>query len=82
MEFNLLEVTLEPGDTLLAFTDGITEARDSEGNFFGEERLLALIKDQSGSAKKLLTARIGPAAAPQVQGGALNRFAGWLRENL
>ena len=34
------------------------------------------------SAKKLLTARIGPAAAPQVQGGALNRFAGWLRENL
>jgi serine phosphatase RsbU (regulator of sigma subunit) len=55
MEFNLVEVTLAPGDTLLAFTDGITEARDGEGNFFGEERLLALIKDQGSSAKKLLS---------------------------
>jgi serine phosphatase RsbU (regulator of sigma subunit) len=29
---------LEPGDRLLLFTDGITEARDSHGELFGQER--------------------------------------------
>jgi hypothetical protein len=33
---------LEPGDRLLFYSDGITEARDSEGRFFGEGRLVDL----------------------------------------
>lgn len=33
------------------------------------------------SARKLLTTRIGPKDAPQVQGGLVSRAAGWLREN-
>jgi Stage II sporulation protein E (SpoIIE) len=33
---------LEPGDRLLMYSDGITEARDHEGRFFGERRLLEL----------------------------------------
>jgi len=36
-------VTLAPGDTLLVFTDGITEATNSAGELFGEARLLALL---------------------------------------
>lgn len=34
------EVTLKPGESLTLYTDGITEARDENGNFFGEKRLL------------------------------------------
>jgi sigma-B regulation protein RsbU (phosphoserine phosphatase) len=31
---------LEPGDWVVFYTDGITEARDAEGSFFGLERLI------------------------------------------
>ena len=33
---------LEPGDRLLLYSDGITEARDARGAFFGEQRLIEL----------------------------------------
>ncbi|TFV91703.1 serine/threonine-protein phosphatase [Blastococcus sp. CT_GayMR20] len=33
------EEILEPGDWLALYTDGITEARDQDGNWFGEQRL-------------------------------------------
>ena len=33
-------IQIEPGDTILAFTDGVTEPENSYGEEFGEARLL------------------------------------------
>lgn len=37
---------MDPGDVLLLFTDGITEATDAAENEFGEERLMDLLRRQ------------------------------------
>ncbi|MDM8549554.1 SpoIIE family protein phosphatase [Desulfobacterales bacterium HSG2] len=36
---------LEPGDCMVLFTDGITEARDREDSLFGDERLIRIIEE-------------------------------------
>jgi sigma-B regulation protein RsbU (phosphoserine phosphatase) len=46
---------LEPGDSLLMYTDGIPEARDPANQFFTEKRLLEFIEQsqQSGEVRLL-----------------------------
>ncbi|MBZ5562602.1 MAG: PP2C family protein-serine/threonine phosphatase, partial [Acidobacteriia bacterium] len=39
-EYEQAEIVLEPGDLLLAFTDGITEPENTYGEEFGEKRVL------------------------------------------
>jgi phosphoserine phosphatase RsbU/P len=38
-------VALQPGDRVVAWTDGIPEARNARGEQFGEERLFALLRE-------------------------------------
>jgi sigma-B regulation protein RsbU (phosphoserine phosphatase) len=42
------------GDILLAFTDGVTDARNPGGHSFGEEQLLELVHRPASSAGGLL----------------------------
>ena len=41
---------LAPGSRLLLYTDGVTEARDASGAFFGEQRLLEWMQAQDPAA--------------------------------
>ncbi|RMH21242.1 MAG: GAF domain-containing protein [Acidobacteria bacterium] len=41
--FSCRQVSLEPGDTLLLYTDGVTELTDEEDAEFGYERLVELV---------------------------------------
>ncbi|MFD0688694.1 PP2C family protein-serine/threonine phosphatase [Actinomadura fibrosa] len=43
-----------PGQTLLIYTDGVTEARSAGHEFFGEERLMEVVRGSSGSGAELL----------------------------
>ncbi len=43
------QLQLEPGDTVVMYTDGITEARDTDGGFFGLPRLVALLEEHAGA---------------------------------
>ena len=47
MTFVAEKLTLQPGDSLFLYTDGVTEAMDSLGGFFGEQRLQETLSAKS-----------------------------------
>jgi serine phosphatase RsbU (regulator of sigma subunit) len=58
---------LRPGDTVVFFTDGLTDVRGPEG-MFGEERLMALLKSCSGLTAHATAARLESEVLAFLQG--------------
>ena len=57
VRYRMGEITLSPGDRLFLYTDGVTEAKNTEERFYTEERLLNFMnKAASLPAEELLTA--------------------------
>ncbi len=54
--FKLSSIRLAPGDVLLAYTDGVTEAMDRDGVLYSDERLLAYASSASGQNVRELVA--------------------------
>ena len=63
----LCEGTLEPGDRLIFYTDGLSEAQAPDDSFYGEDRLEALL----GQPSEDLQAAILTDVAAFIQGRAL-----------
>ncbi len=51
-KFGVENITMHPGNVLLLYTDGITEARNRESKMFGEDRLYDLIRENHTKSPK------------------------------
>lgn len=54
VDFQLGEVCLAPGDILVGYTDGVTEAHSPGGAMFGKKRLLDLVAGRTSSAAEMV----------------------------
>jgi hypothetical protein len=74
---------LEPGDRMLFYSDGIVEARDSQGRFFGVERLVdltertELARVSAPETLRRLTAAVLTHQAGQLQDDATLLMLDW-----
>ena len=50
MRYQCGSMKLEPGDKLFQYTDGVTEATDTDNQLYGMERLEAVLKKNTGKA--------------------------------
>jgi len=52
------KIRLEPGDVLLLYTDGVTEAMNEKGEEFGQDGLAEVVRQEVSSPAKVLIQRI------------------------
>jgi hypothetical protein len=86
-EMTIAEEMLQPGDWVVLHTDGITEARDQAGEFFGDERLVEFLqREASGGHPPPETVRRLVHAVLKHQNGVLQDdatvvLARWIAED-
>jgi phosphoserine phosphatase RsbU/P len=56
--FDVENIRMHPGDILLLYTDGITEAQNKDDLFYGEERLCNIIRENHNSTPKEIAQEI------------------------
>ena len=54
MKYHPMELTLDKGDLLYLYTDGVTEATDLSNQLFGEERLLNILREEAADSPEEL----------------------------
>ena len=54
MAYQVKQVTIEPGDILLGFTDGVTEAMSPQEELFGKARISNLLENPPSTASALI----------------------------
>lgn len=56
--YSQAEVRLEPGDTIFVFSDGVSEAENSAGQEFGDDRVLASLQATAGTDAQTQVTRV------------------------
>jgi len=49
-QFGVAEEWLAPGDKIVIYTDGVTEAQNAAGEFFGKKRLREIVTARAGGS--------------------------------
>ncbi len=77
------QVQLEEGDTLVIFSDGVTEAQRGDGEMFDEERVVNLIRENAGlsapALQELLVAEIDEFRGDAPQGDDITTIVARVR---
>lgn len=58
ISYEVGRINLESGDTIIFYTDGVTEAMNKAGDEFGEERLSRLLEDSSDKTSETILEEI------------------------
>lgn len=66
------EVTLEPGDCLVLYTDGVTEAFDAQNQMYGQARFMQLLHKLIGKSAKQVIQAVETDLSDFRQGAALS----------
>jgi serine phosphatase RsbU (regulator of sigma subunit)/pSer/pThr/pTyr-binding forkhead associated (FHA) protein len=69
-EFEVRTVSLEPGDKVVVYSDGVTEAQNSASEFFGRKRLKEVVVSNAGESCKTIHDAIHDAVAAYTEGAA------------
>jgi sigma-B regulation protein RsbU (phosphoserine phosphatase) len=69
-EYEVADTRLTPGDKLVIYTDGVTEAQDAGGAFFGVKRLHALAAALGASSAETVHDAVQMAVRDFTQGAA------------
>jgi sigma-B regulation protein RsbU (phosphoserine phosphatase) len=70
-QFQTLQTQLHPGDKLVIYSDGLTEAENSDGQFFDTERLRVCLRDHSANGAAQLHRALLDAVDHFSEGGVI-----------
>jgi serine phosphatase RsbU (regulator of sigma subunit)/pSer/pThr/pTyr-binding forkhead associated (FHA) protein len=66
------QIKLEPGDTLLIFSDGVTDAENVNGEQFNDERVISTLQSVGSGSPKLLIDKLMQAIEKHTAGARQN----------
>lgn len=70
-QFQVVQLVLEPGDKIVIYSDGLTEAENAAGEFFDTERLRTCLRDNSSLGAAQLHKALMSTLDAFIEGGVI-----------
>lgn len=67
-EFHVAEIALEPGDTIVMYSDGLTEAQNANNDLYGPERISAVLAESGDRDPEAILAALRDSALEYMGG--------------